>query len=223
MHAKDRDADMTRRVILAAAAEEFADKGYSGARVDAIARRAGYNKSLIFQYFGSKLNLYRDVIASMRDDLETRFTAVVVPIISTTETLNLEMMRTFIEGAIQASFDMMIEQPKLRRILTWEAAENWETYSSLTEIHAAMRQKTQIVLRFVERARQAGLLRADLDTTMLYFLVMSLSIGYLSSLPRFATLVPERDFMSPAQLAAARTALIDLVLHGTLNSPFRGA
>ncbi len=223
MHAKDRDAETTRRVILAAAAEEFADKGYSGARVDAIARRAGYNKSLIFQYFGNKLGLYRDVIASMRDDLETRFTDVVEPIISTTATLDLEMMRTFIEAAIQASFDMMVAQPNLRRILTWEAAENWETYSSLTEIHVAMRQKTQIVLRFVERARQAGLLRPDLDTTMLYFLVMSLSIGYLSSLPRFATLFPERDFMSPAELAAARAALIDLVLHGTLTSPQRGA
>ena len=56
------DAEGARRAILNAAEEVFAQHGFDGARIDAIAAAAGYNKSLIFQYFGDKLNLYAEVI-----------------------------------------------------------------------------------------------------------------------------------------------------------------
>nr|CEL19254.1 Transcriptional regulator, TetR family [Kibdelosporangium sp. MJ126-NF4]CTQ94947.1 Transcriptional regulator, TetR family [Kibdelosporangium sp. MJ126-NF4] len=53
------DADRTRRVLLEAAYEEFAHKGYAGARVHEIAARAKVNKQLINYYFGGKEGLYR--------------------------------------------------------------------------------------------------------------------------------------------------------------------
>lgn len=40
--------------ILKAAEEVFAEKGFDGARVDEIAKRAGVNKALIYYYFASK-------------------------------------------------------------------------------------------------------------------------------------------------------------------------
>jgi AcrR family transcriptional regulator len=53
--------ERTRARILSAARKEFARSGYAGARIDAIARRAGVNKSLIFYYFQNKDGLSRAV------------------------------------------------------------------------------------------------------------------------------------------------------------------
>jgi AcrR family transcriptional regulator len=48
-----RDPGRTRRRILAAALAEFSAKGFAGARVDAIARRAKGNKRMLYHYFGN--------------------------------------------------------------------------------------------------------------------------------------------------------------------------
>ena len=56
--ARQRDPDRTRAALLDAAMEEFASKGRAGARVSAIAERAGVNKQLISYYFGGKQGLY---------------------------------------------------------------------------------------------------------------------------------------------------------------------
>ncbi|MFJ1457170.1 TetR/AcrR family transcriptional regulator [Nocardia sp. N2S4-5] len=54
-----RDADRTRRCLLDAAFDEFSARGFAGARVSAIADRAGVNKQLITYYFGGKAGLYQ--------------------------------------------------------------------------------------------------------------------------------------------------------------------
>ncbi len=55
--------ERTRATILSAARREFARSGFAGARIEAIARRAGVNKSLIFYYFQNKDGLSRAVTA----------------------------------------------------------------------------------------------------------------------------------------------------------------
>lgn len=55
------DAERSRRALLAAALDEFAAKGFAGARVQDIADRAGVNKQLINYYFDSKEGLYREL------------------------------------------------------------------------------------------------------------------------------------------------------------------
>jgi TetR/AcrR family transcriptional regulator len=54
-----RDPDHTRRLILDAAIAEFAAHGYVGARIRAIAARAGVNQQLISYYFDGKEGLYQ--------------------------------------------------------------------------------------------------------------------------------------------------------------------
>lgn len=58
-----RDADRTRRGILAAAIDEFAANGYAGARIDRIAARAEVNKRMIYHHFGGKRVLFEAVLA----------------------------------------------------------------------------------------------------------------------------------------------------------------
>ncbi len=57
-----RDPERTRERILSAALGEFSAKGFAGARVDAIARRARINKRMLYHYFGDKSGLFREVL-----------------------------------------------------------------------------------------------------------------------------------------------------------------
>ncbi len=52
----------SRLAILRAATEEFALKGYAGARTEGIARAAGVNHTLLFYHFKTKEQLYREVL-----------------------------------------------------------------------------------------------------------------------------------------------------------------
>src|SRR5277367_2789345 len=61
-NATTRNPGRTRERILSAALKEFAAKGYAGARVDIIARRAAINKRMLYHYFGNKEKLFRAVL-----------------------------------------------------------------------------------------------------------------------------------------------------------------
>ena len=49
-----RPAKVSPERILVAAAAEFASRGYAGARVDRIARRARVNKAMLYYHFSNK-------------------------------------------------------------------------------------------------------------------------------------------------------------------------
>ncbi len=55
--------------ILAAAELVFAEKGFDGARVDEIAKRAGVNKALIYYYFKSKDEILEVLFRKLVDEL----------------------------------------------------------------------------------------------------------------------------------------------------------
>jgi AcrR family transcriptional regulator len=59
----------TRSLIRKAAAREFAEHGFAGARVARISKAAGVNKQLIFYYFGSKAGLYEAIVRSAEEGL----------------------------------------------------------------------------------------------------------------------------------------------------------
>lgn len=54
--------DETKQMILSAAKKEFAEKGFSGARMSSIAESSGANQALIHYYFESKENLYITIL-----------------------------------------------------------------------------------------------------------------------------------------------------------------
>ena len=60
-----RPARVSPDFILAAAAIEFAERGFAGARVDRIARRARVNKAMLYYHFTSKQTLYRTLLRRM--------------------------------------------------------------------------------------------------------------------------------------------------------------
>jgi AcrR family transcriptional regulator len=54
-----------REAILAAALDEFTARGYEGARLDDVAKRAGVAKGTIYLYFADKETLFQDLVRSL--------------------------------------------------------------------------------------------------------------------------------------------------------------
>src|SRR5688572_8086879 len=66
---RSRPKPSSRESILAAALEEFAQRGFDGAKVDRIAQHAKVNKAMLYYHFRSKGALYVEI-------LRTQFGAV---------------------------------------------------------------------------------------------------------------------------------------------------
>jgi TetR/AcrR family transcriptional regulator len=57
-----RDPEATKERILNAALAEFSAEGFAGARIQAIAQRAGVNVRMLYHYFGEKDDLFRAIL-----------------------------------------------------------------------------------------------------------------------------------------------------------------
>lgn len=66
---RDAQRERTAERILQAARAEFAERGFEGATIRTIARRAGVHASLVMQHHGSKAALFSAAVElSVRDD-----------------------------------------------------------------------------------------------------------------------------------------------------------
>ena len=61
--------ERNKELILRAASEEFADKGFAASKTSDIAAKAGVPKPNVYYYFKSKENLYREVLESIIDPI----------------------------------------------------------------------------------------------------------------------------------------------------------
>jgi TetR/AcrR family transcriptional regulator len=66
----------SRERLFAAAAAEFAARGFAGASVDRIARAAHVNKAMIYYHFKSKGALYQEILGDMFHAVGERLAAV---------------------------------------------------------------------------------------------------------------------------------------------------
>ncbi|WIG58252.1 MAG: Transcriptional regulator, AcrR family [Ktedonobacterales bacterium] len=215
---RERDSDAARTAILSAAREEFAAHGFSGARIDDIARAAGYNKALIFHYFGDKLGLYRTLMSHTKERMFGRFNALYEDVFRQEDDMvSADRVRYFTAECVRAVFDYYAAHPQIARIFAWEAAEGWRTYISCSP-HAPSSWATR-VLDLAQRWQAAGIARKDLDPVLLHTTLTSLPMFHLVSLPRYQTIYPDTDFTSPEALAHAREQLTELVLRGILTQP----
>ena len=72
--AKREDGKVTRRKLLNAACEIFAQKGYKGAKVADICKQAGANVASVNYYFGDKVSLYKEAWQyALQNLIETTF------------------------------------------------------------------------------------------------------------------------------------------------------
>jgi TetR/AcrR family transcriptional regulator len=217
---RGRDADAAREAILHAAEEVFAEKGFSGARVEDISKACGYSNSLIVHhYFDSKKDLYEEVIRCLKDERVAQLKQAMTPAnINEDIPLQADVVQHFIEEAVRLSFNHLIEHPKLVRILAWEAAEGWKTFNE-RQSKPGEGQWAEGTIAFIRRAQAEGIIRPDLDPKMLISTVMGCSFIHLVSTPRYQLIFPDTDFSSPEALAHAREQIVSLIVHGILVHP----
>jgi len=60
-----------KNLILEAAAEVFARRGFHGSTVEEIAQRAGVGKGTIYEYFSSKKDLFHQLITAVMEEMIT--------------------------------------------------------------------------------------------------------------------------------------------------------
>jgi AcrR family transcriptional regulator len=211
---RERESLAARESILHAAEEIFARDGFDGARVDAIAEAAGYNKALIFHYFGDKLGLYREIVCMQRDESEMQRTEMILAAAGDPATpLDAAHVLGFIETIVRWHFDHLVARPYLRRILAWEAAEGWGT---LIEAKRGSGQLCPLwigpVIKFIRRAQETGAVRAELDPYMMIAQVKSMALIHLLSLPNYEAMFGV-DFSSAPALEHAREQLVSFAVH----------
>ena len=166
--ARHRDS---HAAVLRAAEREFAALDFAGVRVDAIARRAGVNKAMIYYHFGSKLGLYRTVVRE----------GVAALLAQAREVLDrpvppLQKLEAFVSMLLAES----ARRPHLIPIVLRQVAGGGRQLDP-----EALRLFTgvfQVVRQILDEGRRRGDFR-DLDPLLTHFTILGASILYIANEP----------------------------------------
>ncbi|HLO28859.1 MAG TPA: TetR family transcriptional regulator [Anaerolineales bacterium] len=214
---RSHDAEGTQQIILDAAEEVFAEHGFDGARIDAIAQVAGYNKSLIFQYFDDKLGLYSAVIRRADDQTRVWQNEALGSFLAAKPSMDPGEISDLLRKYVGLYFDYLVEHPRILRIYMWEMAEGWQTFSRIVS-----QRDFDDVDQFapvLAKLQGAGLLRSDLNPLLQLSPALFVAALYLALLPLYKVLLPNIDFYSASELAHARQFVIEFTVNGLLNIP----
>ncbi len=171
-----RDAERTRGRIVEAAVREFAEKGFAGARVESIGRRAGVNKQLLYHYFGGKEELFREVVERKIEERLGR----------------LEGSPGKLEELLEYHFEALYEDLDWIRFLTWEAADRRD------DAHME-EERRESVAQQIEDLREKGVrgdLPPDLDPRYLQLAIYALT-SYPVAFAQVTRMVTDQDPESP--------------------------
>ncbi len=211
------DAEGAREAILNAAEEVFAEHGFDGARTDAIAAAAGYNKSLIFQYFGDKLGLYAEVVRRADKQMTTLQAQMLALAEDESIASDPHKFKALLETTVQAIFDYLLERPRFVRMLLWEQAEGWQTYAKMiTQFDA---EDSVLFESLFRKAHGTGLIRSGFNPLIQLTMALQICLSYLSFLPLYQMIRSGEDFSSSAALANAKQYIVDFIIHGIMVDP----
>ncbi len=158
---EDREA---RERILTAAKTEFSQKGYRGARMVAIAERAGVNKALIHYYFQSKEKLYQEIIIQTFGLREGPDVSIYIGKWDLTPSQKLYAIIYFMVSIFLKATD-----PEIFRLVFWELAEGTRYIASAVQEYA--KPKQMILYEVISE----GIEKGEFETEYPKLSVMSIS------------------------------------------------
>ena len=103
-----------REQLLSVAKTIFAERGFQSTTMDDIAKEAGFTKPILYQYFESKTDLYREIVAQTAETLLSSLERAVN---------GAETPRAKIEVAFRVYFEMVVSDADAFRILFIHAHE----------------------------------------------------------------------------------------------------
>lgn len=170
-----RDPERSRRRILDAALKEFSARGFAGARVDAIARRARINKRMLYHYYGDKAGLFRAVLRHKLQDRQAQVEAQL--------------------PASESASRLALWFRQNCRDADWVRLLAWESLQSAGGAVLDERERRRLNLAGAGRIRkrqQAGWLRADVPPAFLRLAKISLAM-FPMAMPQLARLITGRS------------------------------
>lgn len=164
----------TRERIFEIALQEFADKGFSGGRVETIAALAKVNIRMIYHYFDNKQNLYIEVLEYVLGQLR-----------SEERKLKLDRQQTdAIDGILQL-YDFIeshfSQHRELQSLLQWENLNKAEILKHSSRIQAMSFPIRDLLTELIQLGEQKGTLRPGIDALHLYVTLVSLSVFHKSN------------------------------------------
>jgi TetR/AcrR family transcriptional regulator len=186
---RKRDPERTQERILDAAVIEFGEHGYAGARISAIADRAGVNQQLISYYFNGKQGLFQ-ALSRRWQAMSAHSNSPDMPL--------ADVVGNFLEiGVAQRSW---------ARLLAWQGLTDDGTGDEATDQFFAS------MVDDIARRRQAGELAADLDPA---YTLLTLFMAAMAPtlLPQVVRRITGRAGDSPEFLAAYREQLGRMIDH----------
>lgn len=197
-----RDPSRTRAAILAAATQEFTAKGLTGARVDAIAQRAGANKRMIYHYFGGKDGLYLAV-------LEQTYAAI------RNAELDLHLTdRDPVDGMrelVLFTWRYFQKHPEFLSLLGTEnlhRAAYLKRSGKIRELHSPL---VGIISDLLARGAKERVFRDDVDPVQLYITIAALGFFYMSNRHTLSTIFG-RNLSTPKSLDERENHIVNVVL-----------
>ena len=166
-----RPARVSPDRILAAAAVEFAARGYAGARVDQIARRARVNKAMLYYHFHSKQGLYRALLRDTFSRAGERLQAIAASGAPPADQL---------DSAIEAIAGFVGQHRFFASIMLREIAESGAHLDSDTL--AALAAIPRAVGGIIQRGVEEGAFR-PVHPLAAYFSMLAPMVVYLAGAP----------------------------------------
>lgn len=178
--------------IRVAAREEFARRGFAGARVEQIARRAGVNKQLLFYYYQSKRGLFHSVLTQAAGELENALSRLSLPGGGPLERLRL---------TLETQFEFLARNPQIVALLGQGSRSN-----------AAFAPAIKRLVVLLAEGQGLGQVRDDLDPHLAAAQALVLMVGYLAM--EGVVAASARPLDEPALRERWREAAVDLVVNG---------
>lgn len=199
-----KNPETTREKLLRSAGQIFAQKGLDGARVDEIAADAGVNKRMIYHYFGSKEDLYTEVLKlhfSRVRDLEGQ---VIDPDADPLDNL-CSVTREY--------FYFLARNEDFVRLISWENLYGSRHAAKL--LPGYLKNSLPALREIYTAGVKKGVFRPGLDADHLFLSVHGLCLVYLTR-QELLHILRREDMKAPARLDEWLQHMLDLVLRGVL-------
>jgi AcrR family transcriptional regulator len=204
-----RDPDATRKNIIEIATEEFAEKGFNGARVDDIAARTNTSKRMIYYYFGDKEGLFVAVIEQAYGRIRQIEASLKLDHIEPESALRTLVGFTFDYQNANEGFIRLVMVENIHRGVhlarSGSLAElNFPVIASLRDIY--------------QRGRAAGVFRDGIDEIDLHMSISAMCFFNVANRATFSRIF-QREMASPEALARRREIVIDTILRYVKKTP----
>ncbi len=146
-----QQAQMRRQELIDAALHEFAQKGYDGASIRAIAHRAGVTEALVYHYFRNKEHLFEEVIKARS------FAPVLRRVLDEAGDAHPSEV---LHRVLEEFLDLLWYNASMARMFIIEFMRN---PVCARYFRAMVEENTANLTRYLQQQQQRGIFRVDID------------------------------------------------------------